>query len=735
MTGGTTRARRGPASTRPAESRFTWRHLPALDGLRAAAVVAVLLFHAGHLQGGFLGVDLFFALSGFLITSLLLRDADRGGVRLLAFWGRRFRRLLPAVFVLIAVVALGAWMFGSPADLDGVRRTGGWSLAYMANWHFISEANGYWASFDQPSMFDHLWSLAIEEQFYVVWPIVVLAVWKLSRRRYRQRNLLVGLARRCRRVVHRDARPVRPRYGPDAGLHGHRHACRFDPRRRGDGDGARPATRDGGSSPLWVAAADLVIALLTIGIGVSWLVFDGASSAALYRGGLLVHSVVAALVVSALVSLPARSCREGAVVGVRSCGSASARTGCTCGTGRCTSRCRLSAPDSTARRSPSCVSRCRRCSPRCRSDSWKTRSGTGCRGSATDAASLPSPVPLPSSPRHWSCSPIHATRSPPSTPARSPLRNPMVLPPRRCSDPRCPIVPATRPVSSSLSTSSTVRTTTVSTVLESTVPDPKAATTIASAPGPAVTEAGTVPVTTVPASTVEPVVVGRVDRQAPDHERAVDRRLDRLRPGPRCRRGADRRRPARQLRPPSPACGSSATASSRCSPDLQVEVPGSGVDVIVVQLSVWDAQSDVADQFAALDALHALVAAERCAAGARLVAADGRRGDGPRTRRGDGARPRDRRREPDVGRVPRLVGRLGGHVRRRPRRRRNAGTQARRSARVPVGCGAVRDVAGRRAGQPGSTAATPTPPTEWALGDWVTDVRYDHAGRLLRLLD
>ena len=114
-----------------------------------------------------------------------------GGVRLLAFWGRRFRRLLPAVFVLIAVVALGAWMFGSPADLDGVRRTGGWALAYMANWHFIDEANGYWASFDQPSMFDHLWSLAIEEQFYVVWPLVVLAVWKLSRRRYRQRNLLV----------------------------------------------------------------------------------------------------------------------------------------------------------------------------------------------------------------------------------------------------------------------------------------------------------------------------------------------------------------------------------------------------------------------------------------------------------------------------------------------------------------------------------------------------------------
>ncbi len=303
MTGGTTRARRGPASSRPAESRFTWRHLPALDGLRAAAVVAVLLFHAGHLQGGFLGVDLFFALSGFLITSLLLRDADRGGVRLLAFWGRRFRRLLPAVFVLIAVVALGAWMFGSPADLDGVRRTGGWSLAYMANWHFINEANGYWASFDQPSMFDHLWSLAIEEQFYVVWPIVVLAVWKLSRRRYRQRNLLaVSLGGVVASFI-----AMLALYDP--GTDPTRVYMGTDTRAASILVGAAMATAPARQLATRVITAlgrraDLVIALLTIGIGVSWLVFDGASSAALYRGGLLVHSVVAALVVSALVSLP-----------------------------------------------------------------------------------------------------------------------------------------------------------------------------------------------------------------------------------------------------------------------------------------------------------------------------------------------------------------------------------------------------------------------------------------------
>src|SRR3954454_25853 len=94
----------------------TWQHVAALDGLRALAVLAVLLFHAGYLQGGFLGVDLFFALSGFLITSLLVRDAGGPGVTLRTFWGRRARRLLPAVLTLLVVVALWVAAFGTPAE-------------------------------------------------------------------------------------------------------------------------------------------------------------------------------------------------------------------------------------------------------------------------------------------------------------------------------------------------------------------------------------------------------------------------------------------------------------------------------------------------------------------------------------------------------------------------------------------------------------------------------------------
>jgi peptidoglycan/LPS O-acetylase OafA/YrhL len=274
-----------------------------LDGLRAAAVVAVLLFHAGHLQGGFLGVDLFFALSGFLITSLLLRDADHGGVRLLAFWGRRFRRLLPAVFVLIAVVAVGAWAFGSPAELDGVHRSGGWALGYLANWHFIAEADGYWASFDQPSMFDHLWSLAIEEQFYVVWPLVVLAVWKLSSRSHRHRNLLlislggvVASFVAMLALYHPDSDPTRVYMGTDT-----RAASILV----GAALATAPARRVATTA---VAAlgrrADRVIAALAVGIGLSWTIVDGASSATLYRGGLLLHSAAAAVVVVGLASVP-----------------------------------------------------------------------------------------------------------------------------------------------------------------------------------------------------------------------------------------------------------------------------------------------------------------------------------------------------------------------------------------------------------------------------------------------
>ena len=119
-------------------------HIAALDGLRGLAVVAVLFFHAGKLQGGFLGVDLFFALSGFLITSLLLTEVDLiGRVRLVAFWGRRFRRLLPAVLLLLVAVTVITSLVASVPERAATLNDGPWAQAYVANWHAIAGHRDY----------------------------------------------------------------------------------------------------------------------------------------------------------------------------------------------------------------------------------------------------------------------------------------------------------------------------------------------------------------------------------------------------------------------------------------------------------------------------------------------------------------------------------------------------------------------------------------------------------------
>ena len=161
-------------------------YLPALDGVRALAVAAVLLYHAGLARagGGFLGVDVFFVLSGFLITSLLLGEhISTGRVRLGRFWSRRARRLLPALFVMLAAVAAYAAFLAPPGTLGALRRAALATLAYGANWNQIAGGQGYFAQLAAPSPLLHTWSLAIEEQFYVVWPLVVVGLLSLGRRR------------------------------------------------------------------------------------------------------------------------------------------------------------------------------------------------------------------------------------------------------------------------------------------------------------------------------------------------------------------------------------------------------------------------------------------------------------------------------------------------------------------------------------------------------------------------
>src|ERR1700704_5231599 len=113
-------------------------HVPALDGARGLAVAGVLLFHGGHLKGGYLGVDFFFTLSGFLITSLLLAESSRtGSVGLGGFWARRARRLLPALAVLMIGVALYSVTLAKPSELTQIRGDAFATLGYVANWHEV----------------------------------------------------------------------------------------------------------------------------------------------------------------------------------------------------------------------------------------------------------------------------------------------------------------------------------------------------------------------------------------------------------------------------------------------------------------------------------------------------------------------------------------------------------------------------------------------------------------------
>lgn len=163
-------------------TRLTKSHIPALDGLRALAVIGVLAFHDGRLDGGFLGVDLFFVLSGYLITRLLIDRMESGDAGTLRhFWTQRMRRLLPAVLVLIAVVVLVFRLFADPGEWILARRDAPWAQFYGANWHHIWLGTDYWDQFASPSPFEHLWSLAIEEQFYLVWPIVIFVIMKQRR--------------------------------------------------------------------------------------------------------------------------------------------------------------------------------------------------------------------------------------------------------------------------------------------------------------------------------------------------------------------------------------------------------------------------------------------------------------------------------------------------------------------------------------------------------------------------
>jgi peptidoglycan/LPS O-acetylase OafA/YrhL len=177
--------RTAPASGRPAPPEGHTLRLD-IQGLRAVAVGLVVLSHAGvsQVSGGYIGVDVFFVISGFLITSLLLRElATTGRVSVRSFYARRALRLLPASSVVVAVTLSGAWLFLSKARLAEYAGDALAGALYTVNFRLAAAGTDYLAQNSPPSPFQHFWSLAVEEQFYLVWPLLLLLTWRAARGR------------------------------------------------------------------------------------------------------------------------------------------------------------------------------------------------------------------------------------------------------------------------------------------------------------------------------------------------------------------------------------------------------------------------------------------------------------------------------------------------------------------------------------------------------------------------
>ena len=268
--------------------------------------LAVVAYHLqlGWASGGYLGVDLFFVLSGFLITTLLLEEwVGARRINLVAFWGRRARRLLPALFLVLAALALYVVLnarFGGPGangllDLAGLRGDALATLLYVNNWHLIYAHQSYFAQFSTPSPLQHTWSLAIEEQFYLVWPPVLLlppardAQWWRARRSRPRRGARTGIHHRhggafssrgsIRRAVYygTDTRLFDLMAGADPRLRG-----RVEAPARSSGPGARC------TSPVPSPGVALVVFWVTAGTPA------GLPKDYMFDGGFLVCAVLAA---------------------------------------------------------------------------------------------------------------------------------------------------------------------------------------------------------------------------------------------------------------------------------------------------------------------------------------------------------------------------------------------------------------------------------------------------------
>jgi peptidoglycan/LPS O-acetylase OafA/YrhL len=287
------------ASTRSARPRGRLAHIPAFDGIRAVALIAMLLFHGGisWMPGGALGVDVFFVLSGFLITALLVREYDRNGrISLKQFYIRRVRRLLPAIVVVLIFVGI-VWGLLLKAKSPMVRGDELSTLFYVANWRFALTGQGYFESFTAPSPLRHCWSLAVEEQFYLIWPLVVILLISKRRSIVRWAYALVGLAFLA--TLFQSLAGVwtdRLYYGTDT---------RAIPLLLGSAIGAWYARRpeDAVLSTRAKTAWQLAGFVGAAGMAYSFTVVHG-SSEALYRGGFVFVAATVAILMGAVALVP-----------------------------------------------------------------------------------------------------------------------------------------------------------------------------------------------------------------------------------------------------------------------------------------------------------------------------------------------------------------------------------------------------------------------------------------------
>lgn len=277
-------------------------YLPGLDGLRAVAIIGVLLYHSGvdWMPGGFLGVDVFFVLSGFLITSLILEEYDRSGrVDFRRFYLGRARRLLPAVFVMLIVVGIAVLVFYRDA-LSAFREDALATVLYLNNWWYIVVDQSYFESMGRPPLLKHLWSLSVEEQFYLIWPAIALLLMRRGGRPLVRRiAILAALASTAwmayiaiRGGYPIDADPSRAYFGTDS------HSM-------GLLVGAALATvwrpgRLSTSIPHSARALVTGIGIAMLGVLVAFYTLVGEFTPWLYRGGFLALAVFTAVLIAAV---------------------------------------------------------------------------------------------------------------------------------------------------------------------------------------------------------------------------------------------------------------------------------------------------------------------------------------------------------------------------------------------------------------------------------------------------